>query len=146
MRMLVEVLAVLPKGRLLPESQDEAQASYTKEITKEEGKIDWTLTAPDIWRRVRAYQPWPEAYTFWQGKQLKIIEAVPLTAETAAEPGRVVALMPTQGPAGATFGIGTGNGILGILKVQIEGKRVMSAEEFLRGQRGLMGAELGDKG
>ena len=119
------------------------EASYTREITKEDGKIDWKLPAAIIWRRVRAYQPWPEAYTYWQGKQLKIIEAVPLTAGEAPELGRVVALLPIPEQKAAAFGVGTGNGILGVLKVQIEGKRAISADEFIRGQRDFMGAVLG---
>jgi methionyl-tRNA formyltransferase len=142
-RMLTEILAVLPGGKLIPEPQNEAEASYTKEITKEEGSIDWKLSALEIWRRVRAYQPWPGAYTSWQGKQLKIIEAAPLTAETVPEPGRVAALLPTQGQSKAAFGVGTGNGILGVLKVQIEGKRPMPSDEFLRGQKGFLGDLLG---
>lgn len=140
--MLTEILAALPGGKLVPEPQNEAQATYTREIVKEEGRIDWNLSAMDIWRRVRAYQPWPEAYTFWKGKQLNIIEAVPLTVEIAPEAGRVVALMPVRGQTGAAFGVGTGNGVLGVLKVQIEGKRAMSADEFLRGQRDFLGAML----
>jgi methionyl-tRNA formyltransferase len=141
-RMLLEVLAVLPRGKLLPEPQNNEEASYTREVTKEEGKIDWNLSAVDIWRRVRAYQPWPEAYTFWQGKQLKIIEAVPLTGEVSQGPGQLVAL-PSQKPIKAAFGVGTGEGVLGVLKLQIEGKRPVSAEEFIRGQRNFLGTVLG---
>lgn len=144
-RMLLEVLAELPGGKLLPEPQNNAEASYTQEITKEEGRIEWKLPAIDIWRKVRAYQPWPEAYTFWKGKQLKIIEALPLTAETSPEPGKVVALQPEQKQSGSAFGVSTGRGLLGLLKVQIEGKRAISAEDFVRGQRDFMGAVLGEK-
>jgi methionyl-tRNA formyltransferase len=88
---------------------------------------------------VRAFQPWPECYTKWQGKQLKIIEAVPLAEEGTLEVGRVVALSPTAERSEAAFGVHTGNGILGVLKVQLEGKRAMSGAEFLRGQRQFMG-------
>ena len=125
----------------MPEPQDPERASYTQEITRDEGKIDWNMTALEIWRRVRAYQPWPEAYTFWQGKQLKIIEAVPLAAGDNPEVGRVVAL-PAQGSA-AAFGVGTAAGVLGVLKVQIEGKRTMTAADFLRGQKDFLGARVG---
>ena len=75
--------------QMVAEPQNNAEASYTREITKEEGRIDWKSSAVEIWRNVRAYQPWPEAYTYWQGKQLKIIEAVPLTPEIAVEAGRL---------------------------------------------------------
>ena len=145
-RMLLEVLAVLPGGKWLPEPQNEAEASYTREITKEEGMIDWKLPAIDIWRQVRAHQPWPGAYTYWQQKQLKIIEAVPLSAKASGETGKVVALLSDQMQSGASFGIVTGNGHLGVLKVQIEGKRAITAGEFVRGQRDFIGVILGKKG
>ena len=108
------------RGELTPQPQDEAEATYCQSITKEEGEIDWHLPAVDIWRRVRAFQPWPGCYTQWQGKQLKIIEAVPLAEEGSLEVGQVVML-----PAGsvAAFGVCTGDGVLGVFRVQLEGKR-----------------------
>jgi methionyl-tRNA formyltransferase len=141
--MLTGILADLPGGKRSPVPQKEAEASYTREITKEEGKINWSLPAKDIWRRIQAYQPWPGAYSSWQGKQLKIIEAFPLALETTCEPGCIMSLPSIPGQNGAAFGAGTGKGLLGILTVQIEGKRAMPSGEFLRGQRGLIGSRLG---
>ncbi len=141
--LLLEVIAAMSETQMLPEPQNNAEATYTRELTKEDGRIDWKLSAMEIWRRVRAYQPWPQAYTFWQGKQLKIIEAVALSAPVQADPGRVVALMPVHADSEAAFGVGTGEGLLGVLKLQIEGKRALSAKEFLRGQRDFLGAVLG---
>ena len=80
-RLLLEVLSYWLRGQLTPQPQNEAEATYCTEITKEEGEIDWHLPAIDIWRRVRAFHPWPGCYTIWRGKRLKIIEAVPLTEE-----------------------------------------------------------------
>ncbi len=142
-RMLLEILAQLPRGKVFPEPQNDAEASYTAGITKEEGKIDWKLPAAEIWRRVRAYQPWPGAYTFWQGKQIKIIEAVPLTDGTPFEAGRVITLPPDRISLKGAFGVGTGEGVLAVTKVQIEGKRAMSADEFIRGQRDFLGSTMG---
>lgn len=142
-RVLAEVLVALERNELTPQPQNEAEASYSGEIAREQGKIDWQLPAADIWRRVRAYQPWPGCYTAWQDKQLKIIEAVPLPEEGEVKAGQVVALAAQQA-SGAAFGIGTGKGLLGILNVQLEGKRVVSAAEFLRGQRDFIGATLDD--
>jgi methionyl-tRNA formyltransferase len=96
------------------------------------------MSAVAIWRRVRAFNPWPGCYTRWRGKQLKIIEVVPLPGNGVSEAGRVVALPGRE----AVPGVGTGKGILGVLKVQLEGKRAMSAAEFLRGQRDFIGALL----
>jgi methionyl-tRNA formyltransferase len=144
-RILLQVLADLPGGKWLPEPQNDVEASYTREITKQEGRINWALPASEIWKKVRAYQPWPEAYTYWQKKQLKIIEVLPLSADLSTEAGRVISLLPAQKHSGAGFGIGTGKGLLGIVKVQIEGKRAMNAEEFARGQRDFIGSLLGER-
>ncbi len=143
--LLQEVLVYWLRGELTPQPQNETEATFSSLISKEEGEIDWHLPVMDIWRRVRAFQPWPECYTKWQGKQLKIIEAVPLAGPSRMgriEVGRVVALSPTAERSEAAFGVHTGDGILGVLKVQLEGKRAMSGAEFLRGQRQFMGAIL----
>ena len=137
-RLLPEVLVRLVRGEITPQPQSEAEASYCGVITREEGEIDWHLPATDIWRRVRACQPWPGCYTRWWGKQLKIIEVVPLPEEGTFKVGQVVALHKE----GAAFGVCTGGGILGVVTVQLEGKRAMSAAEFLRGQREFIGAVL----
>jgi len=134
-QLLLEVLPCWCRGEITPRTQDKAEATYTSQLSKEGGEIDWHLPAVDIWRQVRAFQPWPGCYTRWQGKQLKIIEAVPLPEEKSFKVGEVVAL----GKEGAVFGINTGEGVLGILQVQLEGKRAMTAAEFQRGQRQLIG-------
>ncbi len=140
-QLLLEVLPRWSRGELTPQPQNEAEATYSGPISKEEGEVDWRLPAVGIWRRVRALQPWPGCYTRWQGRQLKIIEAVLLPAGRALEVGQVVALTSAT-ESKAAFGVSTGEGILGILKVQLEGKRAMSATEFLRGQRQFTGAIL----
>jgi methionyl-tRNA formyltransferase len=108
-------------------------------LTKEVGEIDWKLPAVQIWRKVRAYQPWPGCYTRWQRKQLKILEAVLLLGEGTKEPGSVVAIKDNA----AAFGVVTGDGIMGVVKVQLEGKKAVTAKEFLNGQRQIIGAILG---
>ena len=140
--LLQEVLVHWLRGELTPQPQNETEATSSSLISKEEGEIDWHLPAIDIWRRVCAFQPWPGCYTKWQGKQLKIIEAVHLAEEGTLEVGRVVALSPTAERLEAAFGVHTGNGILGVLKVQLEGKQAMSGVEFFRGQRQFIGAIL----
>ena len=140
-QLLLEVLPGWLKGELTPQPQNEAEATYCGQITKEEGEIDWSLSAIDIWRRVRAFHPWPGCYTRWQGRQLKIIEAVPLSRPSRMgriEVGQVVAL----NKGGAVLGVNTGDGVLGILGVQLQGKRAMSAAEFVRGQRQFIDARL----
>ena len=136
-QLLMQTLPLWLEGKLTPQPQDEAKASYSKLITKEEGKLDWQRPAVELWRKVRAFQPWPGCHTTWQGRLLKIMQTIPLPG--GGEPGKVIAIKETHG---APVGVQAGEGVLGLLQLQLEGKRAMSAEEFVRGQRGFMGALL----
>ena len=136
---LMETLPLWIDGRIQAQPQEESRASYSKVITKDDGEMDWRLPALDLWRRVRAFDPWPGCYAWWRGKRLKLGKVVPLYGEKFGEPGRVIALSP---PAPATVGVKTGDGVLGLLRVQLEGKHEMSAEEFVRGQREFIGSNL----
>jgi methionyl-tRNA formyltransferase len=136
-RLLLQALPLWLEGKIAPQPQDNEKATYSKPIAKEGGRIDWRLPAVELWRRVRAFQPWPGCYSSWRGKVLKVIEAVPLPG--AGEVGRVVAI---KGSLSVTVGVQTGEGILGLLRVQLEGKQVMAAEDFVRGQRDFVGALL----
>jgi methionyl-tRNA formyltransferase len=140
-QLLLDVLPRLAGGTLVPQPQGEVMETYSGLIRKEDGEIDWRLPAVDIWRRVRAYQPWPESYTFWRGRQFKVIEALPLDRRATDEVGRVVALDSKH----TALGVSTGKGVLEVLRVQLEGKRAMSAAEFLRGQRDWTGIVLPSK-
>lgn len=135
-QLLIEVLPRWMQGKVLLQNQDDTKATYTHMIDKADGEINWHQPAMTLWRQVRAYQPWPGSYTRWMGKQLKVIEAIPIENRSDT-PGRVVLLS-----GNSTFGVQTGLGGLGILRVQIEGKRIMSGAEFLRGQRQLIGSIL----
>jgi methionyl-tRNA formyltransferase len=142
--LLNEVLAGWSRDEITPRTQDEAGATLCRPITKEDGEIDWHAPARDIWRRVRAFQPWPGGYTRWRGKKLDILEAWPLAAAGAFQTGEIVPLAVQPPPAGLDFGIATGEGVLGIARVRLEGKRDMTAAEFRRGQRDFIGARLPD--
>jgi methionyl-tRNA formyltransferase len=63
------------EGKIEPKPQDHAKATFTKKISKEDGRIDWTKPAEYIERQVRAFYPWPSAFTFWKGKRIKILKA-----------------------------------------------------------------------
>jgi len=138
-QLLMETLPLWIDGRIQAQPQEESRASYSKVITKGDGEMDWRLPALDLWRRVRAFDPWPGCYAWWRGKRLKLGKVVPLYGEKSGEPGKVIALSP---PAPATVGVETGDGVLGLLRVQLEGKHEMSAEEFVRGQREFIGSNL----
>jgi methionyl-tRNA formyltransferase len=135
--LLMETLPQWLDGRLVPKPQDNDKSTYCKMIAKEDGLIDWQRPAVELWRRVRAFQPWPGCYTTWQGRTVKIIEAVPLSGEGTL--GRVVAMSHEPN---APVGVHTGEGVLGLIQVQLEGKRAMSGAEFIRGQRDFIGAQL----
>jgi methionyl-tRNA formyltransferase len=134
--LLLEVLINWRKGEILPRPQDNTAASYFATVTREMGEIDWYQPAEVIWRRVRALYPWPGCFTRWQGKNLKIIEALPQSGGGDIGKGQVTVL-----PDGSA-GIGTGSGILKVITLQMEGKKPMSSIEFLRGQRQFAGAVL----
>jgi methionyl-tRNA formyltransferase len=135
--LMMETLPQWLDGKLTPQPQDNDRATYCKMMAKEDGLIDWNRPAVELWRRVRAFQPWPGCYTTWQGRTVKIIEAVPLSGE--GTPGLVTAM--THEPR-APVGVHTGEGVLGLAQVQLEGKRAMSGAEFVRGQRDFIGALL----
>jgi methionyl-tRNA formyltransferase len=136
-RLLQEALEGWRRGEIIPRPQDEAVASYFGQVKKEEGEIDWTKPALEIWRCVRAFYPWPGCFTRWKGKQLKINEAYVIADESGQEAGRVIAL-----PGGEGLGIAAGADILGVKRLQYEGKKDMTAAEFLRGQRDFIGSVL----
>jgi len=133
--LLLETLARWLNGEITPQPQEDDKATYTKILKKEDGLIDWSMSSVEIWRRVRAYNPWPGAYTDFEGRMLKVLRAHPLKGERG-EPGLVIALK--EGAA-----VVTGEGLLALEEVQLTGKRVMGIAEFLRGQRGFVGSRLG---
>ncbi len=138
-QLLMETLPLWIDGRIKPQPQEESRASYSKVINKSDGEIDWRLPTVELWRRVRAFDPWPGCYTWWRSKRLQLGQVVPLYAERFGQPGEVIALSP-QTPA--TVGVRTGDGVMGLLRVQLEGKREISADEFVRGQRDFIGSCL----
>ncbi len=141
-RLLSGVLPPWFEHSLKPQPQDGSKATYTAPIAKEDGIINWQTSAGEISRRVRAFYPWPGCNTWWQGKMLKILEAVALHKVGSLVPGKVIALAPGQP---AVVGVETGDGVLGLLHVQLEGKRALTAAEFLLGQRTFVGSTLGSE-
>lgn len=136
--LLLEALNGWRRQEINPRPQDESQATYFTQIKKEAGEIDWTLTAGEIGRKVRAYYPWPGCFTRWRGKNLRVIRASAAAVAGSHRAGQVIALPGQEG----VLGIGTGEGVLVIHDLQLEGKRVMTASEFVRGQRDFVGSLL----
>ncbi|GCE10211.1 methionyl-tRNA formyltransferase [Tengunoibacter tsumagoiensis] len=139
---LVEILPEWIAGKITPEPQDEQRATHTRMLKKEQGLLRWDLPAAVLARKVRAYTPWPGTYTYWQGKLLKILSAHPLSVEMAEEavPG-TVSLREEAGHRVLT--VVTGSGLLVVRQLQLEGKKALSSEEFLRGYLQINGQVLG---
>lgn len=138
--MVTEVLSHLLRGELMPHPQDNKAATYSARVAKEEGEINWYAPAQEIWRRVRAFQPWPGTYTLWRGKRLEIRAGFPLAQAVREEAGTVIDLNKITD--NTPFGVVTGEGIFAAGTVQLAGKKAMSAVDFLQGQPGIIGTKL----
>ena len=135
--LLIRTLPALEQGTLTPEKQPlESPTAYARMIRKEDGRIDWHLEAEAIERRIRGLNPWPSAYTELTGKILKIWRAEVLPKESGQTPGTV-----TEAGKGG-FCVQTGKGVLRLLEVQLEGKKRMDAQAFLRGFHAAPGMKL----
>ncbi len=134
--LLVETLPRWLAGAIAPQPQDASLATVCRPLRKEQGAIDWTHSAEEISLAVRAFNPWPAASTTWQGQQIKILQAAPLSDPGDAEPGRVV-----QVESGVA--VATGRGLLRLDQVQLAGRAAMIAQDFARGQRDFIGSQLG---
>lgn len=122
---LVLVLEQLLKGKMQPEVQNDDLATYAHKLTKAEGEIDWTLPAKQIDAKIRAFDAWPTAYTYFKGKPLKFIRSVFIDEETRASPGDVLA----ESKEG--IDIATGSGIVRIKELQMPGGKRMDVGAFL---------------
>ena len=147
--LLLDVLPRWLAGEIEPLPQDDALATHAPLLQKEDGAIDWSRPAVEIWRQVRAFDPWPGAFTNLGGERLLIREAWPLSVPAAAEPGTVSPLSPQETEMlppeirQEALAVHTGEGLLVALRLQQAGRRSLSAAEFLRGQRDLFGRRLG---
>ena len=120
-----------------PIPQNEEAATYAPNIKREQERLDWTKTGEELYNQVRGLNPWPVAYTEWNGAHLKVWEAkkVPLQAQ---EPGKVIELQK-EGPV---IGPGNQQGLI-LTSVQPAGKKKMTGEDFLRGANIEIGQKLG---
>ena len=140
-RLLVETLPRWAAGEIQPEPQNDAEATYSHLLTRDDGSLNWHEPAETLWRRVRAVAEWPQAFTHWDGKLLRILRA-DFDATGSAEPGLVVPLGGrAHSPTAAA--IGTGAGLLLPRVMGIEGRRPVTIDAFLRGYRAFIGARLG---
>ena len=137
-RLLADTLPLLEQGTVSYERQPaESPTPYARMMTKEMGRIDWEKPAAELERLVRGLNPWPTAYTSLDGRQVKLWKARVDGSDAGARPGEVLE------SSGGVLAVQTGDGVLEILELQMEGKKRMDAEAFLRGHRIGKGTVLG---
>ncbi len=136
--LVMEALDGLNRGTLRPIPQDHRKATYAPLLKKEDGLIDWGQGARDIFNRIRGFNPWPGAFTYFKGSRLKIFGAKIIPGEVRERAGKVV----QSGPEGVR--VTTGRDYLLIKEVQLEGRKRMSIREFLSGNEIPAGTQLGE--
>lgn len=128
-KLLVPTLAKWAAGAITPEPQDEAQACHAPKVDKSEARLDWSEPAASLARKVRAFDPWPVAWTPFHGKALRVWRAVALPEEAGALPPGTVVRADAAG-----IDVVTGAGLLRLLRLQPAGRTAMGPGEFLNGR------------
>jgi methionyl-tRNA formyltransferase len=145
-QLLSETLPRIERGEVTPEPQNQAEATYAPILKREDGLIDWQMSAAEIANRVRAFQPWPAVFTmfrgarliFWRAKEVSPNDSAVLSPERIA-PATIAALDKSG------FVVGCANAtLLHVEEVQLEGKRRVPARDFLNGSRLAVGNALDD--
>jgi methionyl-tRNA formyltransferase len=138
--LLLETLPAWAAGAVVPRPQDDGLATYAPRISRQDARLDWSLSAIELWRRVRAYRGWPDAFTTWSGRQLKVLAAHPGPSAPADAPaGRVILTTDGHDPRP---GVATSAGTLVLDRVALESRPATDAADFLRGHRDFLGATL----
>ena len=134
--LLVETLAQLKAGTLTPRPQDHGQATLAPLLKKEDGAINWAMSATSIANRIRGLTPWPGAYTFLKTERLTISRSVALDEATTLAPGQIIALIKDA------IHVATGTGVLAIRELQPANGRRMPAAQYLAGHPLQTGMQL----
>jgi methionyl-tRNA formyltransferase len=136
-QLMADTLPKYLSGVIVPQPQPEAGVTYSPKIDKANAQIDWSKPAVEIERMVRAYIPWPGAFTFWDGQLMKVLKAQVIEGQSDGEIGRVAKLHD------GSIGVVTGAGVLVLKEIQLAGRKALKAEDFVRGQPKFIGAMLG---
>ncbi len=129
---LIETLALLEQDTLQPVAQDNAAATYADKISKEEALLDWTRPAVELENEIRAFNPWPVAYTNWKDQHVRIWLAQALQEVCQQEP-RTIVRASRDG-----IDIATGNGVLRLMQIQLPGGKVQSVTDFYNSHREML--------
>lgn len=133
--LLVETLRGLETGMIQPRKQDDAQSSLAPILKKEDGLVDFSRPASEIYNRLRGFQPWPGAYTKFRAKNLQIWKAKPTAENLAPAELKVDGIRLLAGCAHNTS--------LELLEIQLEGKKRATARDFIQGYHPKPGENLG---
>lgn len=134
--LLLEAIKAIEDGSAPREKQNDADSNYVKILDKTIGHIDYNRSAVEIERLIRGLNPWPSAYTFLEGKQLKIWDADVIEDEHSGKPGEIISITKDS------LIVKTSKGNLAIKELQLEGKKRMTVDAFLRGYKVEIGAVL----
>jgi len=135
---MIETLQRLEAGKLTPTPQDHSRATLAPILKKEDGRIDFGRTAQEIHNRLRGFQPWPGAFTSFRGKSLAIISARPLAPGSELVPPGRMRLIESRLLVGAARDTS-----LEVVELQPEGKKKMSAADFINGYKPKSGEPFG---
>jgi methionyl-tRNA formyltransferase len=138
--LLVQTLAEVEQGRERSTPQAEPEATYCRLVRKQDGRIPWEREAGHIERLIRAYHPWPGAFTTFRGQVLHLLEA-----------GVCPLPPPAEGARGLVFGtdnrygilVLAGQGVVGVTRLQLQAKKPMEWRSFLNGRKDFVGSRLG---
>ncbi|POP40742.1 methionyl-tRNA formyltransferase [Superficieibacter electus] len=126
---LIETLQQLAEGRAQPQVQDETLATYAEKLSKEEARIDWSLSAIELERCIRAFNPWPMSYLIIDDQPVKVWKASAIESQRDAVPGTIIDATKLG------IQVATANGVLNLESLQPAGKKAMSAQDLLNSRR-----------
>jgi methionyl-tRNA formyltransferase len=138
-RLLIETLPGYLSGEIAPQVQPNDGITYSPKIDKADAQIDWSRAAVEIDRAVRAYFPWPGAFTGWNGQMMKVLKTgIRDQGSGIGEQGSGTVLRLADG----AIGVAAGGGVIELIEIQLAGRKAMSARDFVRGQPGLINAQF----
>ena len=135
--LLIQTLDKWIQGEITPVEQDHSAATYAPKISKEAACIDWNKPAVLIEREVRAFNPWPVSYTYWEDKRILIYKARAIPTSTEGKPGEVTKDVQTKMPI-----VTCGEGALLLEQLQMQGKKIVDGKAFLAGYQKIIGSIL----
>ncbi len=136
--LLIKCIPLWVEKKITAREQEHAAATYCKLLTRDDGKVDWSKPSITIYNLYRGLTPWPGVWTTWDGKRFKLLRILPATTPVGSD----TVVGTTTVHDGRIF-VGATEGSIEILELQLEGKKAMTAEEFLNGYKNFSGAKLG---